>query len=283
VLTVLIIAAAGASIALMTPKTARSTAAKVAAVWTAVPTETPAPAGATIDTAPAEAAPTPYFATFRGQKLHLPVAPTATTVLAFHQSSYNDSYPMKSLLKEGSATAAVAAMSKAKSTAKVADVAAAEDATQNDQDSRGVWKGTALELWRTGRMGALFTAIDCGAKAGTPVCSPVDGTVMEIRRYKLYGKYDDIEINIKPDLWSDVDVVMLHVTNPTVTEGQHLIGGVTEIAHVRKLSSLMSDLQLRSYSVDGGNHTHVQINRIPKPGLPWILGEDPPGLVRKGN
>jgi hypothetical protein len=96
----------------------------------------------------------------------------------------------------------------------------------------------------------------------------------------LYGRFDDIEIDIKPDAWSDVDVILLHVTNTTVVEGQHVIGGMTPIAHVRRLSSLVPGLQLRTYSPDGGNHTHLQITKVPEPGQPWILGQDPPGMKR---
>jgi hypothetical protein len=285
VLAVAIIIGAGASIAVMAPRTNSRAGASVARVWdtvasgvtAAVSSET---AGVATTTVAKEPVPSPYFASFRGVKLHLPVAAASVTVLAFHQSSYNDSYPMKSLLKVGSTTAAAAAANKAKHAKKGTDLAASAG---DERNSHGVWTGTALELWRPGRAGGLFTAADCGAKPGTRVCALVDGTVMEIRPYKLYGKYTDIEIHIKPDAWSDVDVVTLHVTDPSVKEGQHVIGGVTEIARVRHLSTIVPGLQLRTYSADGGNHTHVQVNRIPKPGQPWKLGQDPPGTVRRGN
>jgi murein DD-endopeptidase MepM/ murein hydrolase activator NlpD len=202
-------------------------------------------------------------------------------VLAYHPSSYNDTYRMTSLLKDGDpAKAAARATAEKKAHAKsAADLAG--DPPQ--ATAEGIWIGSALNLWRTGRSGGAYTAIDCGASPGTPVCSPLDGTVMEIRSYKLYGKYQDIEIDIKPDAFSDVDVILLHVTDPTVTEGQHVIGGVTPIAHVRHISNIVPGLQLRTYSPDGGNHTHLQLTRIPDPGRPWVLGEDPPGMVRLAN
>jgi hypothetical protein len=283
-ITLLIVVAAAAAIAVMSPRGSSSAATSVAAVWHAAA----ASAGAATATAPAAAPepaaqPSPVFASFRGVRLHLPVAAAAITVLAFHQSSFNDSYQMKPLVKPGSVTAAAAVCD----AEKAAGVATPQDlpggTERPEATSKGVWTGTALELWRGGRGGKTYTAIDCGAHPGTPVCSPVNGTVMYIRRYKLYGKTDDLEVHIKPDAWSDVDVVILHVTDPTIEIGQHVIGGLTPIAHVRRLSGLVSGLQLRTYSPDGGNHTHVQINRIAKPNQPWTVGQDPPGLVRQGD
>jgi hypothetical protein len=279
-LTIVIIAAAGISIAAMAPRTrkANTPAAAVAAVWAAVATATPAPAAAATA---AEVTPTPYFASFRGVRLHLPISADAVTVLGYHQSSYNDTYPMVSLLKAGDPGKAVALAAAEKKAGAHSAADLAGDPVQ--ENAKGIWIGTALALWRTGVAGGRYTAIDCGASPGTPICSPVDGTVMEIRPYKLYGKYSDIEIDIKPDVWSDVDVILLHTTDPTVTEGQHVIGGVTEIAHVRHISNIVPGLQLASYSPDGGNHTHLQLTRIPDPGQPWTMGQDPPGMVRKGN
>lgn len=276
-----LVLAATASIAMMAPKATTRAKASVASVWKAVTTSTPAPEASAAEK-PA-AVPTPFFASYRGVKLHIPVPISAVTVLAFHQSSYNDTVQMKRLVREGSVAAAKTAADKARYRAKhhSEDLAPADAGDQTH--SNGVWTGSALELWRAGRPSKSDTAIDCGAKPGTPVFSLLDGTVMQIRPYKLYGKYSDFEIDIRPDGWSDVYVVVLHVTDPAVTEGQHVIGGVTKLAKVRCLSALVPGLQLRTYSADGGNHTHVQLNRVDRPNLPWIVGSDPPGLVRRSN
>jgi hypothetical protein len=138
-------------------------------------------------------------------------------------------------------------------------------------------------LWRTNVAGKSDSALDCGAKPGTPVFSPVSGTVMRIRAYKLYGTIDDYEIHIKTDAWNDVDMIILHVTSPTVTEGQHVDAGLTQVASVRALTSKLSGLQLRSYTIEGGNHTHVQLTIVPKPDQTWVVGQDPPGFKRKGD
>jgi hypothetical protein len=236
--------------------------------------------------------PTPFFATFRGTKLRLPVPAKSVTVLAFHQASYPEALGIGPLVRIGSLAdaaraanrkrahppaAAPAPSTKASATATGAATATAPVFERED----GVWTGSALQLWRSGRTGKMNTAIDCGARPGTPVYSPVDGTVMLIKPYKLYGKYPDYEIHIKPDLWSDVDVIILHTTDPCVEPGQHVVGGVDQVSKVRSLTSTVPGLQLREYTAEGGNHTHVQMNRILKPGQVWIVGQLSPGAIRR--
>jgi murein DD-endopeptidase MepM/ murein hydrolase activator NlpD len=262
---VLVLAVAG--IVAMAPRS-RAASAPAAKVWSAVATATAAG-----DETPA-VAPTPAFASFRGTQLLLPVPVADITVVAFHQSSFNDSYKMTPLVTIRSATRAKA------------DAATSGDggsASGQDADSKGVWTGWALSLWRSNVAGKSNTALDCGAAPGTPVFSPVSGTVMRIRRYKLYGKYDDFEFQIKPDAWRDVDVIVLHVTDPVVAAGARVTAGVTRIASVRNLKAHVPGLQLRTYTKEGGDHTHVQINKLPEPGRVWIVGQDPPGLKRLGS
>lgn len=267
---ILLVAGAGVAISLMAPKNAKDARAGVNEVWKAAAAA-----------APSKPAPTPYFASLRGVKLRLPIAPTSVTVLAFHRSSYSDSYKLTPIVEFASPSAAREAASAAKDAGE--QVRTTPEASRTT-DASGVWLGTALELWRTdGRAGKRFSAIDCGAKWGTPVFSPVDGTVMRVHRYHLYRKYPDIEIQIKPDAWNDVDVFFLHVTDPAVTEGQHVTAGITPIAKVRHLSQVVSGLQLRTYTTDGGNHTHIQFNVVPKPNEEWVVGQDPPGYKRHGD
>lgn len=246
--------------------------------------------------------PTPFFASFRGVRLRLPVQASDVTILAFHQASYTDSLAMTSLLARASLgkTARAAKLQRAARTAAKAakagkgatDTVVASSSVASSRTApptsaptlvteAGVFGGPAIQLWRSGRQGKPDTALDCGARPGTAVYSPIDGTVMEIRQYKLYGKYPDIEIHIKPDLFSDVDAVIIHVTDPSVTEGQHVNAGVDRIASVRALAGKVSGLQLTDYTAEGGNHCHLQFNRIKTPGAIWNLGEDPPGSARR--
>ncbi|HEX9092803.1 MAG TPA: M23 family metallopeptidase, partial [Coriobacteriia bacterium] len=132
-----------------------------------------------------------------------------------------------------------------------------------------LWTGKVIQLWRSGRVGKPNTAVDVGAAPGTPVLAPVDGTVVYIRTYKLYAKYQDYEVHISPTEAPNADCVVIHITDVCVTPGQRVEGGLTQLAKVRLLSKY-TGLQLKDYTADGGDHTHVQFNRVPKPGSLWI-------------
>lgn len=265
--------AGGVALASIAPGTSAGKASATA-VWQAV---TRAEA-----TASAPPTPTPVFVSLRGVKLHLPVPCEAVTAVGFHQSSYTDTVAMTSLVPFESpsvAREAATAARAAREAGREATIAATP--AGGAEDANGVWTGSVLRLWRNGSGGKQDTAIDCGAAPGTPVLAPIDGTVMEIRPYKLYGRVDDFEIHIKPDAFNDLDVILLHVTDPAIAAGTRVVGGVTRIASVRCLSKKVSGLQLRTYTLDGGNHTHLQVNRIRVTDEPWIVGQDPPGFVRR--
>jgi murein DD-endopeptidase MepM/ murein hydrolase activator NlpD len=259
----IVLVAAAAGIAAMAP---RGTASPVAQVWSVVTSAAP------------EATATPAFASFRKVPLLLPVPVQAITVIAFHQSSFPDTYKMTPLVPIRSTS----------SVKKQTDAERASGATRvtvagPQADADGVWNGWALEVWRTNVNGKMDSCLDCGAPPGTPVFAPLSGTVMRVRSYKLYHKYPDFEIQIKADAWNDVDVMILHVTDPLVAEGDRVVAGVTRVASVRDLASTVSGLQLRSYTTEGGNHTHIQLTKVPKPTEVWQLGQDPPGFVRHGS
>jgi hypothetical protein len=274
-----VVLAAGA-IALLAPRghatkssaavTSSAAAWLSAAVWSAITTDAAA--------AVPSQAPTPAFASFRGVQLLLPVPTADVTVIAFHQTSFNDSYRMTPLVTIKSTAYGQAACATERKHGKLG-----EPVPDPPADADGVWAGWGLDLLRPGVAGARDTALDCGAKPGTPVLSPVTGTVMRIRHYVLYGKYPDIEFQIKPDAWNDADVFVLHVTGPVVAEGARVVAGVTQIASVRDLSGEVPGLQLASFTPEGGDHTHIQIDRIPHPNETWVVGKDPPGFKRLGD
>jgi biotin carboxyl carrier protein len=133
----------------------------------------------------------------------------------------------------------------------------------------GTWTGRIIRLWRQGRSGKPETAVDVGAGAGTAVISPVGGKVVHIRTYKLYGKYDDFEIHISPTTEPNLDVVLIHVSDVVVSVGDTVEAGITRVASVRRLSALTS-MQIARYAGDGGNHAHLQVNRMPAPGMLWV-------------
>lgn len=118
--------------------------------------------------------------------------------------------------------------------------------------------GQVLRMWRN-RPGKPDTAADVGALAGTTILSPVNGTVVRIKPYKLYGRYDDYELHIIPDRTSGLDVVMIHLTGIKCHVGDRVEAGITPVAKIRKFSNKFHD-QLADYTHSPGDHVHMQVN-----------------------
>ena len=205
---------------------------------------------------------TPVFARIGGMLIHLPVAPEALTAVMFHQSARGKSYDMTSLVPDVNRAQIFALVKKG---AKL-PIASSEVGSQTVGSRDGekildsVWKGTVVRVLRMNRVGKPASAVDAGAKAGTVVFAPVSGTVTRVRSYKLYSKYPDFEIHIKPDAMTQADLVVIHVSDLLVKPGDWVIGGVTPIAHVRLLSNRMKH-QLGEYTGEQGDHTHIQFNK----------------------
>jgi murein DD-endopeptidase MepM/ murein hydrolase activator NlpD len=217
----------------------------------------------TPDTAPrmsaitAKSAATPFFASYKSLRLRLPVPVSALTEIGFHQAAYPYALHMKTTM----ADAKLADARRLRSTGRATDQPTGPDA---------VLQGQVLRMWRP-RAGKPDSAADVGGRPGTPVLSPVDGTVVKIKAYKLYGRWDDYEIHIQPDGFSNIDLVLIHVTNLAVAVGDQVTGGVTQLASIRKLSDKYHD-QLADYTRGGGDHVHVQLNNADYPGYKCLQG-----------
>lgn len=198
--------------------------------------------------------PTPLIAEESGTGIYLAVDPNELTAVAFHQASGDYALHMTSLVPD----ADMAAAAELKAVPPVAEGAIFDD---------GVWHGCVLRLWRSNRSGQPDSALDMGAAPGTAIWSPVSGTVIEVRSYLLYEKYEDFEIHIRPEGRDNVDAVLIHVQDVKVEAGDTVKGGITQIGTVRQMSDKM-DIQLSGYTANGGDHTHFQLNRHPAEGAP---------------
>jgi murein DD-endopeptidase MepM/ murein hydrolase activator NlpD len=217
--------------------------------------------------------PTPIFASYGRLKLHLPVPVSKLTEIGFHQASYAWALRMKTPLKD------------AKASESNAHRGTSRDTSRQPTGADAVLVGKVLRMWRA-RPGRPDTAADVGAKPGTTVISPVTGTVVKIKSYKLYGKWPDYEMHIVPDGYDNLDIVMIHLADLEVKPGQRVIAGVTPVAHVRKLSDKFTD-QLAQYVKDGGDHVHLQVNNSEYKGYKGLVGavepEEPPTAEEIGN
>jgi len=192
--------------------------------------------------------PTPCFAQEGGTQLHLAIDAAQLTAVGYHQAAGDSALHLASLVPDADMTLA-------------AELKAVPPVAPQEGLAEGVWEGVCLRLWRSNRGGQPDTAVDMGADPGTPVWSPVTGVVVDVRPYLLYDTYEDFEIHIRPDGRDDVDVVLIHVTDVVVRPGDTVKGGVTQLAAVRKMSDKI-EIQLGGYTANGGDHVHMQLNRI---------------------
>ena len=202
--------------------------------------------------------PTPYFASYKSLQLRLPVKTTDLTEVGFHQASYSYALHVKTPLEK----ADMSEVKKKKTSGR--------DLSKQETGPSAVLTGKVLTMWRS-RPGKPDTAIDVGAKPGCPVIAPVTGTVVKVKKYKLYGKYTDYEIHIRPDGFPKVDCVMIHISDVRVEPGDRVEAGITRIGAVRELSN-RETLQLGHYTKGGGDHTHLQLNDATHPDYEGLEG-----------
>jgi murein DD-endopeptidase MepM/ murein hydrolase activator NlpD len=216
-------------------------------------------------TASGTASATPIFASYKSIKMHLPVAVMRLTEIGFHQAAYAYALRLKTPMKDAN----LALAAKNRSTGR--------NRAAQPSGPGAVMTGLVLRMWRS-RPGRPDTAVDVGALAGTTVMAPVSGTIVKIKPYLLYGRYPDYEVHIHPDGAQGVDLVMIHLTGLTCSAGDHVDGGLTPIAKVRKLSDKFHD-QLRDYTKSPGDHVHIQINNANYPGYQGLIGAITPGAT----
>lgn len=196
--------------------------------------------------------PTPYMAESSGVKLHCAIRVDQLTEILIHNASYTYANPITTELTEATNTEVMAAHG----TGRVA----------TEQPTGDNWlTGEFIRCFRSESAGSKMSAIDCGGPVGATVYAPVTGTVVRVKKYDLYGNadYPDYQIHIQPDGREDLDVVLIHLTDVSVEEGERVEGGVTPMAKVRDVYAYIGDsMQLKSYTAkgDNGNHTHIQVN-----------------------
>jgi hypothetical protein len=110
--------------------------------------------------------------------------------------------------------------------------------TKNDNRFKGTCPARStgpryLIQYPRARPTAPTSAVDVVVHRGEWVRSPVDGVVLRVARYDLYGRWPDIRIEIAPSGSPRSRVVLLHVTNVQVHPGDRLLAGRTQIAFAR--------------------------------------------------
>jgi hypothetical protein len=109
---------------------------------------------------------------------------------------------------------------------------------------------------------APTTSVLIGAQPDTPVTSPVNGVVVRVREYLLFGKYEDVQIDIRPVELGGTIVTLLFINEPAVTIGQRVDAGDTLLGTVRQCPPEVGKI-LAEYTHDSGSHIYLQVSEEP--------------------
>ena len=105
-----------------------------------------------------------------------------------------------------------------------------------------------------GRSTPATSAADMVLGEGTVVMAPVTGTVTAVKHYRLYSRYPDVRVEIRPDVAADRRVVMLHLANVRLHPGDRVEASTTPIGVVRRFG-----FQSQVDRYVPGRHPHVHI------------------------
>lgn len=215
------------------------------AVWAAyaVPGETPAAipenAAAPVTVDSSSASEEVVVARVGDIDVLLPVARRVTTAIAYHAVDNGDAVPL-----EPSGDCVSGGLRQ-----RLADVFAG---------GGGVQYYLASE---SDAVGSSTAGLDVGAVPGSPVVSPVDGRVVAIKKYRVLGRYNDVEINIQLAHDPSLLLVVTHVAQGDVAIGDTVARGKTVLGTVRGFPGDL-DQTLSQYTSDNGDHVQLMVIRI---------------------
>jgi hypothetical protein len=118
-----------------------------------------------------------------------------------------------------------------------------------------------LVLDSRGRSQAATSAADLVMPRGTEVLSPVSGTVVDVKRYRLYYRYPDVRIEIRPEDSPDHRVVVIHLEQVKLEEGEELEAAITPLGVVRRFPF---ESQVDRYVRGSLPHVHMEV-KAPAP------------------
>lgn len=109
---------------------------------------------------------------------------------------------------------------------------------------------------RTGRSTDLTSAVDLVAPEHMDIYSPITGKVVFAKRYKLYGQYPDMQVEIVPADHQELRVVLIHLTDLQVHKGDEVSATLSVIGSPRvfPFRSVVND-----YVGGGDPHVHLEV------------------------
>jgi biotin carboxyl carrier protein len=176
---------------------------------------------------------TPVFASFGPMELHLPALDPV--VVGFHEASSDEALAL----------------------APVGEVAS-NDNTTKFEPPREVEGVEYRVLASRGRVHSATSAVDVVMREDEPVLAPVTGTVTEVEEYVLYGNHRDVRIEIAPAEAPDLRIVLIHVADVEVEEGDEVEAGDTVLAGTARPFPFGSQID-RFTEPDRWPHVHLEV------------------------
>lgn len=115
-----------------------------------------------------------------------------------------------------------------------------------------------LVLDSRGRSQAATSAVDLVLPRGAEVLSPVTGTVISVKRYRLYYRYPDVRLEIRPEEAPDRRVVVIHLEQVQLEKGQRVEASETTLGTVRRFPF---ESQVDRYLRGKLPHVHMEVKR----------------------
>jgi hypothetical protein len=178
--------------------------------------------------------PTPLtVALHSGLRIQLPIAQTRVTAIGYH-SSANGALPLSPLGHQG---------------------------------NQGALSRLAHKIFGGGGGGFVYyqlsggetAVLDVGARPGTDVYAPVDGTIVGISDYILNGRPYGSRIDIQPSATPSLIVSLTHLgPDPALTVGSMIAASSTKVGRVLDLSGVEKQA-LSKYTQDAGNHVSIEL------------------------
>lgn len=181
----------------------------------------------------------PAFARVDDRNLLLPVAAKDATIIAYQPVSDDRAVALSPIGDQANSNAVV-------------------------RFFRGIFSGEPSVRYYLlgGEGGAPTGSVLVGAQPGSLVTSPVSGIVTGVKEYKLYGKYDDVQIDIRPEEMSGTTLTLLFISEPVVSIGEVVTAGKTQLGKVRESPPELA-ASLAEYTHDSGSHVYMQVSEEP--------------------
>lgn len=115
----------------------------------------------------------------------------------------------------------------------------------------------AFVMANRGRASLANSSVDVAVIDRTVLKSPVTGRVLAVVPYLLYGKYEDVRVDILPKGAQNIKVALTHVDKIMIKVGDKVIAGKTAVGQPRRL---IFNSQIDKYVGQPVAHIHIQVN-----------------------